>query len=211
MKGDLRKLDLRKDLKSFYNPSPKQVELIQVPPMKFIMVDGRGDPNTSKAYRDAIDVLFNLSYTLKFAIKKEEGVDYPVMALEGLWSTPHRVPFTVADRDSWTWTSMIMQPDCVSGEWFRRSVEVVRAKKDLPSPRLARIEGFDAGLSAQTMHLGPYSAEEPTIKRIHAFILDNGYVPRGRHHEIYMGDPRRSAPEKLRTVLRQPVSTKANS
>lgn len=206
----MRKLDLRKDLKRYYNPSPKQVELIQVPTMKFIMIDGKGDPNTSKAYRDAIDVLFNLSYTLKFAIKKEEGVDYPVVALEGLWSTPQGVPFTMADRDSWTWTSMTMQPDCVSNEWFHRAVEMVRDKKDLPSLGLARFEGLDEGLCAQTMHLGPYSAEEPTIKRIHAFIKDSGYVPRGRHHEIYLGDPRRSVPEKLRTVLRQPVEPKSH-
>jgi hypothetical protein len=176
--------------------------------MKFIMVDGKGDPNTSKAYRDSIDVLYNLSYTLKFAIKKEEGVDYPVMALEGLWSTPEGVPFTAASKDSWSWTSMIMQPDCVSDEWFRRAVETVKAKKDLPLLGLARLGSFDEGLSAQTMHLGPYSAEEPTIRRIHAFIVDNGFVPRGKHHEIYLGDPRRSAPEKLRTVIRQPVEPK---
>jgi len=205
----MKRLDLKKDLKRFYVPSPKQVDLLQVPPMNFIMVDGKGDPNTSKAYRDAIDVLFNLSYTLKFAIKKEDGVDYPVMALEGLWSTPQGVPFALADRDSWSWTSMIMQPDCVSNEWFHRTIEMVRSKKDLPSLDLARLERFDEGLSAQIMHLGPYSAEEPTIKRIHAFISESGYVPRGRHHEIYLGDPRRSAPEKLRTVLRQPVEPKS--
>jgi hypothetical protein len=135
-------------------------------------------------------------------------VDYPVMALEGLWSTPEGVPFTAAKKDSWSWTSMIIQPDCVSDEWFHRAVETVKVKKDLPSLGLARLRIFDEGLSAQTMHLGPYSAEEPTIKRIHAFILDNGFVPRGRHHEIYLGDPRRSAPEKLRTVIRQPVEPK---
>jgi hypothetical protein len=205
----MKRLDLKKDLKRFYVPSPKQVDLLQIPPMNFIMVDGKGDPNTSKAYRDSVDALFNLSYTLKFAIKKEDGVDYPVMALEGLWSTPQGVPFALADRDSWSWTSMIMQPDCVSNEWFHRAIKMVRSKKDLPSLDLARLERFDEGLSAQIMHLGPYSAEEPTIKRIHTFISENGYVQRGRHHEIYLGDPRRSAPEKLRTVLRQPVEPKS--
>lgn len=209
MKRGMKKLDLKKDLKRFYVPSPKQVDLLRVPTMNFIMVDGKGDPNTSKAYRDAIDVLFNLSYTLKFAMKKEKEVDYPVMALEGLWSTPQGVPFAMANRDSWSWTSMMMQPDCVSTEWFRRAVEIVRDKKDLPALGLARFERFDEGLSAQILHVGPYSTEEPTIKRIHAFIFENGYVPRGRHHEIYLGDPRRSAPEKLRTVLRQPVEPKS--
>jgi hypothetical protein len=207
----LRKLELKKDLKQFYSPSPKKVDLVRVPPMNFIMIDGKGDPNTSKAYRDSIDVLFSLSYTLKFAIKKEDGVDYPVMALEGLWSTPLGVPFTMAGKDTWSWTSMMMQPDCVSAEWFRRAVEMVKAKKELPALGLARLERFEEGLSAQTMHLGPYSAEEPTIKRIHAFILESGYVLRGRHHEIYLGDPRRSAPEKLRTIIRQPVGPKGHA
>jgi hypothetical protein len=204
----LKKLDLRKELKRFYNPPVREMELVELPSMNFIMIDGRGDPNTSEAYRESIEALYNLSYTLKFAIKREEGIDYPVMALEGLWSTPEGKPFTMTDRESWLWTSMILQPPCVTERWFRRAVEIVKAKKELPSLKLARLEEFAEGLSAQTLHTGPYSAEAPTILRLHSFIEANGYVPRGRHHEIYLGDPRRAAPDKLRTIIRQPVSLK---
>jgi len=202
----MEKLDLKKEYKSLYNPSAKEVGLVAVPPLSFIMVDGKGDPNVSRSYRESVDVLYNLSYTLKFAIKKEEGIDYPVMALEGLWSTPEGKPIGMTDKGSWLWTSMMMQPKCVTPAWFRKALDTVRSKKELPSLELARLEPFDEGLSAQVMHIGPYSAEGPTIERLHSFIKESGYVPRGRHHEIYLGDPRRSAPEKLRTVIRQPVS-----
>ena len=202
----MKKLDLRKDLRRFYQPSAKEASLVEIPPMRFIMVDGKGDPNTSQAYRDSIDVLYNLSYTLKFAIKKEDGIDYPVMPLEGLWAVPGGGQFSNSKKDEWLWTSMIMQPSCVTDRWFGRAVQMVRAKKDLPSMGLARLEEFDEGRSAQILHVGPYSAEAPTIEKLHTFIVANGLVPRGRHHEVYLGDPRRSAPEKLRTVIRQPVT-----
>jgi hypothetical protein len=204
----LKKLDLKEDFKRFYSPSAKEAELVEVPAMDFIMVDGKGDPNKSSAYRESIDVLYNLSYTLKFAIKKEEGIDYPVMALEGLWSAPEGRSFTTGGRDSWLWTSMIFQPSCVTDDWFRRAVNIVRAKRELPSLESARLERFAEGLSAQIMHIGPYSAEAPTIGRLHSFIQEKSYVPRGRHHEIYLGDPRRAAPDRLKTILRQPVSPK---
>ncbi len=202
----MKKIDLRKDLKPFYNPSSVRAELVELPPMNFIMVDGRGDPNTSEAYRNSIEVLYNLSYTLKFAIKKEEGVDYPVMALEGLWSAPEGVPFAASDRANWSWTSMILQPVCVTDGWFRKAKEMVKAKKELPLLDSARLEEFAEGLSAQILHVGPYSAEAPTIQRLHDFIREKGFMARGRHHEIYLGDPRRSAPERLRTIIRQPVT-----
>jgi hypothetical protein len=202
------KLDLRKDLKQFYSPSAKEVELVELPYLNFIMVDGRGDPNTSSAYRESIELLYSLSYTLKFAIKKEEGIEYPVMALEGLWSVPEEGSFSMANRDSWLWTSMMVQPPCVTDRWFRRAVEMVKEKKELPSLGSARLEGFAEGLSAQVMHVGPYSAEAPTIARLHSFIRERGYFPRGRHHEIYLGDPRRASPDRLKTIVRQPVSGK---
>ncbi len=205
-RAHLKKLDLKKDLRRFYTASPKEVELVELPPLNFIMVDGTGDPNTSVAYRESIEVLYNLSYTLKFAIKKEEGIDYPVMALEGLWAVPKGTTFSMVDRNSWLWTSMIHQPSCVTDRWFLRAKEIVNAKKTLRLLDSARLEEFAEGLSAQTMHVGPYSAEGPTIARLHSFIKEKGLHTRGRHHEIYLGDPRRAAPEKLRTIVRQPVS-----
>ncbi|HVP23685.1 MAG TPA: hypothetical protein VMS77_07210, partial [Conexivisphaerales archaeon] len=117
----MEKLDLKKEYKSLYNPSAKEVGLVAVPPLSFIMVDGKGDPNVSRSYRESVDVLYNLSYTLKFAIKKEEGIDYPVMALEGLWSTPEGKPIGMTDKGSWLWTSMMMQPKCVTPAWFRKA------------------------------------------------------------------------------------------
>jgi hypothetical protein len=205
----LKKLDLRKDLKKLYSASTRAVELLEVPTMSYIMVDGSGDPNTSAAYRDSIDVLYTLSYTLKFAIKKEEAIDYPVMALESLWWLQGDKSVDLSDKNSWNWTSMIMQPECVTQSWFQRAVATAKEKKDLPSLSRARLETFHEGLSAQILHVGPYSAEAPTIAKIHAFMTEKGYVPSGRHHEIYLSDPRRSAPEKLRTVLRQPVRPKS--
>lgn len=199
-------LDLRKQFKSLYNPSAKEVAIVDVPAMQFLMVDGTGNPNTAQEYKDAVEALYGVAFTLKFLIKKEKAVDYPVMALEGLWWTPDMREFSTDNKDSWLWTMMIMQPEVVTKELFEQVLEQVEKKK--PSPALAkmRLEGFHEGLSAQIMHIGPFSAEGPTIAKLHAFIKEHGYTFNGteqKHHEIYMSDPRRAVPEKLRTVIRQ--------
>ncbi len=199
------KIDLRKELKQLYNPPAKEVALVEVPDMTYLMVDGSGNPNTSQEYQDALNTLYNVSYTLKFLIKKELSIDYPVMALEGLWWTNNMLEFSMDNKDIWHWTSMIMQPECVTAELVARVCEELRQKKDLPALSKLRIERFHEGLSAQIMHIGPYAAEKPTIEKLHAYIKEHGYEFNGKHHEIYLSDPRRAAPEKMKTVVRQPV------
>jgi len=199
------KIDLRKELKHLYNPSSKQIAVVDVPDMNFLMIDGQGDPNTSVAYRDAVESLFAVSYTLKFMVKKgEQAVDYAVMPLEGLWWVEDMTQFSMHDKDAWKWTSMIMQPEYVTAELFQEALRQVRKKKDLPALSGMRFESFHEGHAAQILYFGPYSDEGPSIERIHRFILEQGRRLRGRHHEIYLSDPRRTAPAKLKTVIRQP-------
>jgi len=198
-------IDLRKEFKQLYNPPVKEVVLVEVPDLAFLMVDGMGDPNTAQDYQDSLACLYNVSYTLKFLIKKEMSIDYPVMALECLWWTDNILEFSADNKDIWKWTSMIMQPACVTAERVSRVCEELKHKKDLPALPKLRFEHFHEGLSAQIMHIGPYVAEKPTIDKIHAYIKEHGYTLNGKHHEIYLGDPRRAAPEKLKTVVRQAV------
>jgi hypothetical protein len=203
--NEITKIDLRKEFKQLYSSSAKEVVLVEVPDMTFLMVDGSGDPNTSQEYQDALNTLYSVSYTLKFLIKKEMSIDYPVMALEGLWWTDNILEFSADNKDIWKWTAMIMQPASVTAERVSRVCEELKHKKDLPALPKLRFEHFHEGLSAQIMHIGPYAAEKPTIDKIHAYIKEHGYTFNGKHHEIYLGDPRRAAPEKLKTVVRQPV------
>jgi hypothetical protein len=200
------KLDLKKTLKHLYNPPTKDFTVIEVPPLNFLMLDGQGDPNTAPAYKEAVEALYAVAYTLKFAVKKAQGIDYPVMALEGLWWVENMAEFSVDRKGDWLWTMLIMQPEPVTAALVVEAVEQVRKKKNPPAlPRL-RFERYDEGLSVQIMHIGPYAAEAPTLARLHhEYIPAHGYETAGKHHEIYLGDPRRSAPEKLKTVLRQPV------
>jgi hypothetical protein len=203
------KLDLRKQLKHLYNPSAKDVVVVNVPEMQFLMVDGAGNPNTSQEYQEAVEALYGAAYTLKFLIKKEAALDYPVMPLEGLWWTPDMREFSVDNKEIWLWTMMIMQPEEVTGALFARVLEQVQHKKDSPALAKMRLEHFHEGLAAQIMHLGPFAEEGPTIARLHAFIRDHGYACNGleqKHHEIYLSDPRRVAPEKMKTVIRQPMT-----
>ena len=202
----MKKLDLKKELKHLYSPSPKEPVLVDVLDMNFLMVDGAGDPNTAQEYKDSIEVLYAMSYTLKFMVKKEDPEhDYTVMPLEGLWWGDDPDFLLVGEKDTWNWTSMIMQPEFVTEKHVAEAVEQVKEKKDPVALPKCRFEAFHEGLSAQIMHIGPYAEEEPTIKRLHAFIEEQGHRPRGKHHEIYLSDPRRAAPEKLKTVVRQPV------
>lgn len=200
------KIDLKKDFKHLFNPPAKEVVIIDVPEMNFIMIDGKGDPNTGQEFKDAVEALYGLSYTLKFMLKKGElGIDYVVAPLEGLWWTDDMREFSMENKGIWKWTLMILQPEFVTKDLFDRAFEQYIKKKNLPALPKVKFERFHEGLSAQVMHIGPYSTEGPTVEKIHGFIKENGYSFQGKHHEIYLGDPRRSAPEKLKTVLRQPV------
>jgi len=202
----MKKVDLKKDLKHLYNPSAKEVVTVDVPDMNFLMIDGVGDPNTSQDYKDAIEALYALSYSLKFIIKNgKTAIDYGVMPLEGFWWTDDMAKFDVENRDIWKWTAMIMQPEYVSKELFGEALGQVTKKKNPAALSKVRFESFHEGISAQIMHIGPYSAEGPTIERIHGFIKEKGYKLNGKHHEIYLSDPRKTAPEKMKTVIRQAV------
>ena len=169
-------------------------ELVRVPRLTFIQIDGHGDPNTSTEYRDAIQALFGLSYTLRFAIKKEIGLTYRVGPLEGLWWADDMAECASGQKATWRWTAMISQPDAVTFDRFERARDEVRRKKGLAALDSARLAGFDEGLAAQIMYLGPYSDEGPTIERLHAFIHELGYTFDGRR-EASRALPRRSSPE----------------
>ncbi len=201
----MTKIDFKKELKHLYNPSTKKIEIVDVPIMNFLMVNGSGDPNTAQEYKDAVEALFAVSYALKFMVKREKGVDYGVLPLEGLWWTDDMTQFSTENKDIWKWTSMIMQPEYVTEDLVSKALEQVEKKKNPPALSKIRFESFHEGLSAQIMHIGPYSAEAPTIEKLHNFIRENGYELRGKHHEVYLSDPRRSTPEKLKTIIRQPM------
>ena len=207
--GAMDKMDFKKEFKELYFPSVREVSLVDVPEMNFAMIDGEGDPNTSQDFQGAMQAIYAISYTAKFILKKEQvGPDYVVPPAEGLWWADDMAAFSAEDKGAWKWTLMIMQPKYVTKDVFSRVVAELEEKKDLPALAKARFESFKEGLSAQIMHIGPYAAEAPTIAKLHAFIEENGYAFNGKHHEIYMGDPRRTKPEKLKTVIRQPVKAK---
>ncbi len=199
------KIDFKKELKHLYNPSSKKVTIVDVSKMNFLKIDGVGDPNTTKEYKDTVEALFAVSYALKFMIKKGRAVDYGVMPLEGLWWIDGMSQFSIEHKELWRWTSMIMQPEFVVEDLVNKALVQVEEKKKLLALSKIRFESFYEGLSAQILHIGPYSAEGPTIEKLHRFIKETDYQLRGKHHEVYLSDPRRSAPERMKTVIRQPI------
>ncbi len=195
--------DLRKELSRFYSPPAGEVELVKMPPMKFVMVDGTGAP-ASETFQQKIGVLYNLVYTMKFRSKKLLKKDYSVMALEGLWWIKGK-RFDLAKRDDWSWTLMILVPDFVTDRMFSEAKDEIRWKKNPPGLDEARLESFDEGECLQIMHVGPYSTEPQSIAKLEAYRKEHGYRMVGKHHEVYLGDPRRSAHSKLKTIIRHPV------
>jgi hypothetical protein len=202
----MSKVDYKKEMKEMYSSSSKTVSVVDVPPMMFLMIDGQGDPNTSQSYREAVEALFTVSYTLKFMVKKQKSVDYAVMPLEGLWWSDNMADFTSGRKDQWKWTAMIMEPQIVTAEDVKAAIAQAKKKKNLASIDKLRFECFSEGKAAQILHLGPYAAEGANIAKIHAFIQSSGHSLSGKHHEIYLSDPSRAAPEKLKTILRQPMT-----
>jgi len=206
----MTQLDLRKQWKHLYVPSARKVELVAVPEFKFVMIDGRIEPGeapgTSPGFGEAMAALYGAAYTLKFMskLRKEDPIDYPVMALEGLWWVEEGA-FDITVKDNWVYTLMIMAPDHITPEMFADALAQVVKKRPNPALSRLRLEAFREGLCVQTMHLGPYDTEPATIEKLHRWAAENGYRLAGKHHEIYLGDPRRAAPEKLKTVLRHPV------
>ncbi|MGD0941787.1 MAG: GyrI-like domain-containing protein [Terracidiphilus sp.] len=202
----MKKLDLKKQWKELYGAKAGVIAAVDVPPLHYLMVDGEGDPNTSKAFKEAIEALYSLSYTLKFTLKKSpRAIDYGVMPLEGLWWADDPQVFYEAKKSAWKWTAMILQPDVIGQAEIDAAFDEVRKKKNLAALERARFEALTEGQSAQVLYLGPFAEEAPTIQRMHDFIHTAGKELRGKHHEIYLSDPRRTAPEKLKTILRQPM------
>ena len=207
----VKKIDLKKELKRFYAPSSTKIEVVSVPEFNFVMIDGYMEPSerpaTSVAFQNAIAALFGVSFTLKSMSKQRtrNPIDYAVMALETLWWVDAgNFDFQATAR--WRWTLMIMQPKHITETMFARALQDAREKMGTPAATRLRFGPFAEGLSIQTMHIGPYHEEPRTMARMRTFASENGYRYRGKHHEIYLGDPRRAKPEKLRTVLRQPVA-----
>jgi hypothetical protein len=205
----MEKIDLQKQYKHLYAPSPKAPVIVDVPAFNFLMIDGHGDPNTSADYQQVVSALFTCAYTLKFDIKKKQGIDYAVMPLEGLWWAEDMAVFTAtSDKSSWDWTMMMVQPECVTVKAFNEVAP--QAAKKIGAELLSRLrfESYLEGPAVQIMHVGPYSAEGPNIARMHDFAQEQDFALVRKHHEIYLSDVRRTAPESLKTVLRQPIHTR---
>ena len=201
----MTRIDARRELKHLYRASARSVEIVDVPELRFLMIDGAGDPNTTPAYAAAVEALFSVSYTAKFMLKRgPQAIDYAVMPLEGLWWADDLSAFVADDRSQWRWTMMIMQPEFVTEDLIEAARSVVRARKSLPAIEALRFETFTEGLCAQTLHVGPFSEEGPTIERVHACIANHGALS-GKHHEIYLSDVRRADPRRWKTIIRQPL------
>ena len=199
-------IDYKKQLKQFYAASAARVEIVDVPPMNFLMVDGSGNPNTTKAFSDAIEALYPLAYTLKFMVKKGPlAIDYGVLPLEALWWADDMTAFATGNKDAWHWTVMLMQPELITPEMVATATQEVAKKKNPVALPLVRFERFAEGKAAQTLHIGPFTEEGPTVERVHAQIAAQGGKRIGKHHEIYLSDLRRTVPEKWRTIVRQPM------
>ncbi len=201
----MEKLDLKREYKELYNPSAKAISVVKAPTMNFLMVDGTGDPNVAQVYKDAVEALYAVSYALKFKVKREQKVDYVVMPLEGLWWMDNMTLFSVENKAEWLWTMMIMQPKFVTPKMARQAMDEAAKKKGLAALSRVRFEKFAEGLAAQILYFGAYADEGPTIQKIHQYIHDTGHQLHGKHHEIYLGDPRKTTPAKLKTVIRQPM------
>ena len=202
------KIDFKKTLKELYQPNSKEAVRIDVPEMQFIMIDGIGSPGDSQEYQDALAALYPVAFKTKF-LSKAKGKDYVVPPLEGLWWAEDMKDFKEGNRDKWKWTMMIMQPDWITQDMINESISITKEKKPELSHLLPKLclEKYNEGKSAQIMHLGPFSEEGATIDKVHAYIKEQGGTFEGlanKHHEIYLSDPRKSKPEKMRTVIRQP-------
>lgn len=199
------KVDLRAVHRELYSP-PREFVRVVVPPLRYLQIDGEGDPNTAPAYTEAVEALFPLAYAVKFASKKDLGRDYVVGPLEGLWTAEDPGTFVRREKDAWSWTLMILQPDWLTDAFVADVARATRRKKGLPALDRVRFVTYDEGDSVQVLHVGSYDDEAPTLARLHdEYLPAHGLTFNGPHHEIYLSDVRRTAPEKLRTVLRQPV------
>jgi hypothetical protein len=200
----LEKIDLKKQYKSFYNPPVGKMVEVNLPPLPYLMIDGAGSP-ASAAFADAMSALYSLAYTLKFSLKKTREIDFTVMGAEGLWWAEDMADYLSKNKDKWLWRLILLLPDFVTEADVEATRIDVKRKKGISAVEQVRLESFEEGLCVQTMYIGAYADEAPTIQALHQYIADHGYSLHGLHHEIYLGDPRRTPPERLKTILRQPM------
>ena len=201
------KIDLKKQWKQLYKPSAKNPAIVEIPPANYLMIDGKGSPNSAPRFKAAIETLYPLAYNLKFTVRKQLEIDYGVMPLEGLyWGTPKgQTQFTEADKEKWSWTLMILQPEWVTASLFESQRTEVAQKKNPPLINEIRFETFNEGTVTQILHIGPFDTEGPNVERMDVLAHTQGYEMCGKHHEIYLNDFRRTAPERLKTILRHPI------
>jgi hypothetical protein len=205
----MEKLDLRKDLKYLYQPGSKAPTMVDVPRMRFLAVEGLGRVGEEGSdFQQGVQAIFSLGYPLKFGAKKQLDIDYPVMPLEGLyWNADGGREFDPDKPRRMAWKLLMMVPDAISDDFVESTRADVLQKKDLPRLADLKVEAIKEGPSVQIMYVGPYDQELPTIERMISWAENAGFEVLGPHHEIYIGDPTRAAPEKLKTVLRYPVRT----
>lgn len=206
----MKKIDLRKELKNLYTPSAKQVQIVDVPEFNFLMIDGAIEagmqPDNSPLFQCAIEAMYGLAYSLKFAskLRKTHPIDYTVMPLEGMWSLKTE-NVDSSRKDNWKWRLLLLQPDHITPEMFEDARRQMKSKKDNPVFPQVRLERFHEGLCLQIMHIGPYADEPRSFEKLEKFAAENGYRLSRPHHEIYLGDPRRAKPERLKTILRHQI------
>ena len=202
----MAKLDLKKVHKNLFSPKRGVFAIVDVPALQYLMIDGKGDPNTSQEFMQAVTALYGMAYTTKFMLsRRDKSMDYGVCPLEGLWWADDMTAFCEQSKDDWKWTMMILQPDFITPAILSEAMEIYKKRKDLTENPPVRLETLKEGKSVQTLYIGAYKDEAPVIAKMHEFIKQNGLSPVGKHHEIYLGDPKKTAPEKLKTILRQPV------
>ena len=200
------KYDYRRELGDLYAAADHPV-MVDVPPLSFLMIDGHGDPNASPTFEEGVKALYAVTYAIKFRMRSmPEGIDAAIMPLEGLWWIPEARVWDFGDKSDWDWTLMVAEPGLVTPALVAETIERVRTERGLPALQRMRFESLAEGRAAQILHRGPFSAERPTLERLYDFIRDEGSVPVGKHHEIYLRDPQRTAPARMRTIIRQPVT-----
>lgn len=204
----MQKIDFKKQLPEIYNPKNIEFATINIPKMKFLKIDGKGNPNDSDEYQKTVEWLYSISYGIKFECKKKLEIDYVVPPLEGIWWSENMDDFVTRNKENWQWTMMLMLPDFISDDLCEFGLNKAKAKLGIPPSNL-RFEVFEEGLCLQALHIGSYDDETPKLHKLHHEIMPAADLDfNGHHHEIYLSDPRKTAPEKLKTILRQPVKPK---
>lgn len=205
------KYDVKRELKTCYAPKNTDWELVDIPELHFLAVEGQGDPNASAAYRRAVEALYAVAYTVKFASKGDLAKDFVVGPLEGLWWADDMDDFLARRKDNWRWRLLINVPDWITGDMIDDAKHTALSKKGLPAIADVRSETLREGASAQVLHIGSYDDETPTLTRLHReYLPAHNLRETGLHHEIYLSDPRRTDPARLKTILRQPVEARSD-